>query len=112
MANIIDIKIYNNDELVLINKDIECNYIIDNLLEYKDDYGTHIIDLIDNIYKKNSDTEQMIIDFNKNNCHITTNDGYELNFDIKSNLKKNKDKVVLEYIFDKEQIRITIDMKE
>ena len=112
MTHTIDIKIYNNAELVLVNRDIECKYIIDNLLEYKDDYGIHIINLIDNIYKKSSNTEQMIIDFNKNNCQIKTSDGYELSFDIKSNIEKNKDKIVLEYIFDKEQIRIIIDMKE
>ena len=112
LTHTIDIKIYNNAELVLVNRDIECKYIIDNLLEYKDDYGIHIINLIDNIYKKSSNTEQMIIDFNKNNCQIKTSDGYELSFDIKSNIEKNKDKIVLEYIFDKEQIRIIIDMKE
>ena len=112
MSSIIDINIYNNNELTYEKKEISCEYKKKNYIEYNDDYGMHHINLIDNIYKKKSNTEQIIIDFNNNSCQIITSDGYDFSIDIESNLIINEDSIVLEYVFGDEQIKIKLDMKE
>ena len=112
MKKIGRLRVYNNNDLIIEDNQLE--YEFDNdLLAYTDEFGQHSIDLEESIYKKESSDNNMIIDFINNNCYFELiNEKEELSFAIDCSIKKENNKIIYIYSFDKDDIKkIEIDLE-
>ena len=66
----IDWKVYSNNKLIIDNNNVKCNLYSSNIIEFKDEYGKHIIDLENKTYSKVGNDNKMVIDFIAKTCEF------------------------------------------
>jgi len=96
---------------IIIDKKIECEYIVDKFVKYEEDNNTsNYINLEDKIYIRENNEFMFKIDFNKSLFnYILKENNINIEDKIECSFIKDKDKIILNYKLDEEK-RIIIHL--
>ena len=111
MIRKIDWKVYSNNKLIIDNNNVKCNLYSSNIIEFKDEYGKHIIDLENKTYSKVGNDNKMVIDFIAKTCEFIFEKNEKCTFDIDCNIKIKENHIEILYSFDEDEKKILIELK-
>ena len=107
-----NLKIYSDDLLTLEENIPNFTYKNNDILEFKDKFGEHKLDLKSKVYEKNHEDVIFRVDFVNNLGIIILNGNHKFEFAVKSFLEFKQKEITLKYKLDLEEIQIEIRLKE
>ena len=104
-------QLFNNDELIINNEDVECEYK-DNIIKYKEKDGINIIDLENQIYERDSKDYLMQINIKNNTFKFTLKEKNRTLSDnlTNSSIEKKDNDIIIKYQIEDEVKKIIIHL--
>ncbi len=106
----IDWKLKNGEEIVIDEKD-KLVKIENNIIYYKDEYGTHIVDRNSKVYERRSSSDTFKVDF-KTSVLTVEFDNFKQKYDIITKYEEMDNIIRLTYALGDEKKVIEITRKE
>ncbi len=102
--------LYKNNELVIENLNIDCNYI-DNIITYKEDNNINTIDILNELFIRENDDYKIIINNQDNKMeYIIKENNNSFFLDINSNFIINDKEILIEYNIEDESFNIKVQL--
>ncbi len=104
-------QLFNNDELIINNENVECEYK-DKIIKYKEEDGINIIDLENQIYKRDSKEYLMQINIKNNTFKFTLKEKNRILSDnlTNSSIEKKDNDIIIKYQIEDEVKKIIIHL--
>ena len=112
MRKRIDWKLLNENDIIVEKLDVYCDYLAEKKLTFTDEEGSHIIDLVHDIYERNTPEYKMVVDCHKKIGSFEFVTGEKCSFDIEASISKSYKDIKLKYKIDDDHKTIIVNMKE
>ena len=111
IKKLIDWQLFNNNDLVIDLKDVECSY--DNsVIIFDEDDVKNTISFINKTYTRVSKEYTMVIDFNNKTCCFKFENNEECTLSVDGCLTMDDNTVIVNYCYDTDLKKIIIKFKE
>jgi hypothetical protein len=104
----LDYVLFTDDKKDIEAKDVMAIYVPNKSLEFEE----NVIDLANKTYRRRTLEYEFLIDFNTRICELKYDDNGSIQFEIEAFYKAKNDQIYIEYAFDDEIKKLTIDLKE